>query len=205
MDLFPSAERAKWTGLLNLPTGIAATIGPTLGGLITESAWGWRGLFWGAAPLILIAGVLVAIGAPGRAEKIKQKIDVLGTIMMVLAASSLIIGFSWLGDPARRVIGAILLVISTAAWTGFVVVEKKAAAPILDPQILKNRTFLTAAGAGLLSFFGRLGIGAYSPIFTQDVMGVSPTISGSMLTPFSIILAVMGILAEFLAGKNQEV
>ena len=44
-DLFSSAERAKWTVLLNLPTGIAATFGPVLGGVIAESAIGWRGLY----------------------------------------------------------------------------------------------------------------------------------------------------------------
>lgn len=43
-DLFPPEERAKWIGLLNLPSGIAATIGPVLGGLMAQSAWGWRGL-----------------------------------------------------------------------------------------------------------------------------------------------------------------
>ncbi|MCU0489153.1 MAG: MFS transporter, partial [Anaerolineales bacterium] len=55
-DLFPSAERAKWTGLLNLPGGAAALIGPVLGGVVAESLFGWRGLYWGTIPLMLIAG-----------------------------------------------------------------------------------------------------------------------------------------------------
>lgn len=42
-DLFAPAQRAKWTGLLNLPTSAAALIGPILGGFVTESALGWRG------------------------------------------------------------------------------------------------------------------------------------------------------------------
>ena len=44
-DLFAPAERAKWTGLLNLPGGVAALIGPLLGGVAAESVFGWRGLF----------------------------------------------------------------------------------------------------------------------------------------------------------------
>ena len=70
------------------------------------------------------------------------------------------------------------MVVSIAAWVGFIAVEKKAEAPILDPQVLFNRTFITAAVSGFMGFFGLLGVMIYSPIFAQSVMGVSPSISG---------------------------
>ncbi len=44
-DLFSAGDLAKWTGLLNLPTGVAALFGPVLGGIIAESLFGWRGLY----------------------------------------------------------------------------------------------------------------------------------------------------------------
>lgn len=201
-DLFSSAERAKWTGLLNLPTGIAATFGPVLGGVIAESAIGWRGLYWGALPLLLIAAGLVATAFPKNGAQAKPKVDIGGTAVMIIAATTLIFGFSWVGQPHRIGAGAALLVISVVAWWGFIAIEKKAEAPILDPQVLFNRTFITAAGASLLSFFGLLGIVAYSPIFVQEVMGVSPTVSGSMQTPFTMIVAFMGIPAGFLLART---
>lgn len=203
-DLFPPAERARWTGLLNLPTGIAALIGPVLGGLVVESVAGWRGLYWGTIPLMVIAGGLVAFGMPNKAQKIKPKIDILGTLVMAVATTTLIIGFSWLGVPAKLGLGVMLLVISTLAWVGFIVIEKRAEAPILDPQVLFNRTFLTVAATGFLFFFGSIGIAAYSPIFAQGVMGVSPTASGSMLTPYSMLLAFLGIPAGFLLARTQK-
>lgn len=203
-DLFPPAERAKWTGLLNIPSWIAAAIGPILGGVIAESVWGWRGLYWIILPLLLIAAGLIAMGVPGRTQKVAQKVDVLGTVVMILAVTSLIIGGSWSGTPERRAAGVGLLVISLGAWIGFLLVEKKAEAPILDPQVLFNRTFITVAASGFLLFFGSLGIGAYSPIFAQDVMAVSPTASGSMLTPHSVIVAFMGVLAGFLLAKTKR-
>lgn len=49
------------------------------------------------------------------------------------------------------------------AWAGFIAIEKKAEAPILDPQVLFNRTFLTVAGGGFLYFFGSVAVNAYSP------------------------------------------
>jgi MFS family permease len=203
-DLFEPAARARWSGMLNLPAGIAATIAPTLGGMITESSMGWRGLFWVMVPLVLISGGLVAAGIPGRKEQIQQKVDFLGIIIMVIASATLIIGVSWLGDPTRRAIGIGLIVASVLSWAGFIAVENKAEAPILDPQVLFNRTFLTAALSGFMSFFGLLGVMIYSPIFAQEVMKVSPTVSGSMLTPFSMLMAFMGIPAGFVLAKTKK-
>jgi MFS family permease len=203
-DIFAPAERAKWSGMLNVPAGIAATIAPTLGGLLTESTFGWRGLFWIMVPLVLISGGLVAAGIPGRKEKVEQKVDFLGIAVMVIASATLIIGVSWLGDPTRLAVGIGLVVVSVIAWAGFIAIEKKAEAPILDPQVLFNRTFITAAASGFMSFFGLLGVMIYSPVFAQGVMGVSPTVSGSMLTPFSMLFAFMGVPAGFMLAKTKK-
>lgn len=200
-DFFSARELAKWTGLLNLPTGIAALIGPVLGGIVTESVFGWRGLYWGTIPLLIAAGILVAVTLPKHTKVKQPKMDIWGTLVMVLATTTLILGFSRLGVPGNLGIGAILLIVSLGAWGGFIQLEKRVAAPILDPLFLVNRTFMTAAVAGLLSYFGIVGILAYSPIFAQYVMGVSPTISGSMMTPYTVIIAFVGIPAGFLLAR----
>lgn len=203
-DLFAPSQRAKWTGLLNIPVGFSALLGPVLGGVVAESVFGWRGLFWGTIPLILVAGGLVAFALPDTGQKVKPKMDVLGTVVMVLGTTALILGFSWLGTPNKFGAGALQLLVSLVAWVIFIQIEKRAEAPILDPQVLFNRTFVTAAMAGLLSFFGTVAILGYSPIFVQEVMAVSPTISGSMLTPFSSLLAFMGIPVGFLLAKTKK-
>lgn len=203
-DLFEPAARARWSGMLNIPAGIAATIAPTFGGLITESSAGWRGLFWIMVPIGLIAGAMVAVGIPGRKEKTDQKVDILGILVMVAASATLIIGVSWLGDPTKLTLGIFLTLFSIVAWVVFVSVEKKAESPILDPQVLFNRTFFTAAFSGFMSFFGLLGVMIYSPIFAQEVMKISPAVSGSMLTPFSMLFAFMGVPAGFLLAKTKK-
>lgn len=203
-DLFHPSQRAKWTGLLNIPVGFAALLGPVLGGVFVESVFGWRGLYWGTIPLILVAGVLVAFALPDNAQKVKPKMDVLGTVVMVVATTTLILGFSWLGTPNRFGAGALQLLLSLVAWIAFIQIENRAVAPILDPKVLFNRTFVTAAIAGLLSFFGIVAIQGYSPIFVQEVMSVSPTVSGSMLTPFSTLVAVMGIPVGFLLARTKK-
>lgn len=203
-DLFSAAERAKWTGWLNLPTGIAALIGPVLGGIVAESAVGWQGLYWGTIPLLLLAGGLTAFALPNPALSVKPKLDIQGTIWMGIATTTLIVGFSWLGTPDRLKDGAVLTIFSIIAWFIFIQIERRAEAPILAPQVLFNRTFATAAGAGFLSVFAFLGIVAYSPIFVQHVMKLNPTLSGSMLTPHTVIVAFMGIPAGLLLAKTGK-
>lgn len=203
-DLFPPSQRAKWIGLLNIPIGFSALFGPVLGGVVAQSALGWRGLFWGTIPLILAAGGLIAYALPDTAQVVKPKVDVLGTFVMVAATTALILGFSWLGMPDRRVIGALLLLISLAAWVAFIHIEKQAEAPILDPRVLFNRVFITAATAGLLSNFGSVAITGYSTIFVQQVMSVSPMVSGSMLTPYSVLVAFMGVPIGFRLAKTRK-
>lgn len=118
--------------------------------------------------------------------------DVLGTFVMVAATTTLILGFSWLGVPNKFWAGAIQLLVSLVAWIVFIQIGKRADAPILDLQVLFNRTFGTVAIAG------------YSPIFVQQVMAVSPTISGSMLTPFSTLVAFMGVPVGFMLAKTKK-
>jgi MFS family permease len=203
-DLFEPAARAKWSGMLNLPAGIAATIAPALGGIITDSGLGWRGLFWVCVPILLVAGGLVAAGVPGPRHNVEQKVDILGIIVMVISSATLIFGFSLAGEPGKVGLGIGMIIASIIAWIGFIMVEKKAEAPVLDLKVLFNRTFITAASSAFLSFFGLLGVMIYSPIFAQSVMGVSPTVSGTMLTPFSMLMAFMGIPVGFLLAKTKK-
>ena len=204
-DLFPPSQRAKWTGLLNIPVGISALLGPVIGGVMSESIFGWRGLYWGTIPLMLVGGGLIAFALPETAQKVKPKMDVPGTILMVVATTTLILGFSWLGTPDSVKLGAFLLLVSLAAWIAFIQIERRAEAPILDPRVLSNRTFSTAAATGLLSFFGTVTIVGYSTIFVQEVMSVSPIISGSMLTPFSTLVAFIGIPVGFVLAKTKKI
>lgn len=114
-DLFAPSERSKWTGLLNVPIGVAALFGPMLGGGIAESVFGWRGLYWGIIPLMVAASVLVAITLPQKAQHTKPKIDWFGAFVMAVATTTLILGFSRVSAPGQIGVGAILLIMSAIA------------------------------------------------------------------------------------------
>jgi MFS family permease len=117
----------------------------------------------------------------------------------------MILGFSFADRhpwDSFRVAG--LLLISVVCWIVFILVERRVEEPILDPQTFTNRTFLTAAAAALMSFFGFVGIINYYPLFLQGVQGVNATISGQVLTPFTTLMAFMGVPAGLLLAKTKR-
>jgi MFS family permease len=205
-DLFPPAQRSRWSGLLNVPGVIAASVGPWLAGYITEiSPEGWRYTYWLFVPLAIIAGLLTAFFIPGKkADAVKAKIDWTGIFILVAATALLIFGVPYLGKPGQVGMGVALIIASVVAYGVFYWVETKAEAPVLDPRVLLNRTFITAAMAGFFSLFGFMGILFYGPVFAQNVMGVSPSISGTLITPFTIAMSLMGIPAGFLLGSTKK-
>jgi MFS family permease len=148
---------------------------------------------------------LVVIGIPSRSQRIAHKIDYTGALLLAVASSSMILGFSFADrNPwaSFRVVG--LLLISLICWIVFVLVERRVEEPILDPQTFTNRTFITAAAAALMSFFGFVGIINYYPLFLQGVQGANATISGQVLTPFTALMAFMGVPAGLLLAKTKR-
>jgi len=204
-DLYSPAERSKWTGLLQIPSGITALFGPTLAGMVTDNL-SWRYLFWIAVPLMLISGVLVLWGVPSIAKRKSHKIDIYGSSLLAIASSTMILGLSWAGDVyawnSMPIVG--LLGLSVISWGVFLWYENRAEEPLLDPQVLINRTFLTAALAGLFSFFGLMGLLMYYPLFLQGVQGVSATLSGQIITPLSVLMAFMGVPTGFLLARTKR-
>ncbi len=204
-DMFAPAERGKWAGLLNISSGITAFIGPTLGGWFVDTL-SWRYIFWLDIPLILLSGGIVLFGLPTLAHRETHRIDFLGSVYLAVAAMTMILGLSWAGSTypwlSWQTLG--LLGVSIIFWLLFLRVESGAAEPMLDPKVLTNRTFLTASLAALLSVFGFTAMLVYYPLFLQGVQGASATMSGKIITPFSVLMSFMGIPAGFLIARTRR-
>jgi MFS family permease len=205
-DLFPPEKRGKWIGLLRIPTGVFSLIGPTLGGWFVDNL-SWRYLYWIAVPLLVVCLVIVPAGVPSVIRQAaKRKIDILGCVLVAIASSTLIIGFSFAGSKfpwgSPQTLG--LLSVSLAFWILFLRTENHVEEPILDPLVLRNRSFLTVAVATLLSYFGQMGIMMYFPMFLQGVQSISTTRSGQFITPYSLFMAFVGVPVGFMLAKGGK-
>jgi MFS family permease len=204
-DMFLPVERSRWVGLLNIPSGTFALFGPTLGGYFVDNL-SWRYIYWMSAPLLIACLAMVSVGVPSLVKKVKRKIDVRGCILVLIASSATIIGLSFAGDKYPWTSVQVLSLLGTALffWILFFWAESDADEPVLDPQVLKNRTFITVAIATLLSFFGQIGILMYYPMFLQGVQGISAMRSGQIITPYSVLMAFVGVPAGFLLARTKR-
>jgi MFS family permease len=203
-DMFPPAERSKWVGLLNIPMGIFALFGPTLGGWFVDNM-SWRHLYWIGVPMLFLCLLLVPKGIPAPVKKLAARIDVKGAILVLIASSSTILGISFTeNNPWSSVHVVGLLATALLFWIIFFWVEGKVDEPIMDPQVFRNRTFLTVALAGMMSFFGTTAMMMYFPIFLQGIKGVSVMTSGMLMTPYNVVMAFLGVPTGFILAKTKK-
>lgn len=203
-DMFVAGERSKWIGLLNVPFAIAALFGPTLSGWMVD-ALSWRHIFWWSLPLFLLC-LVFAYGMPALIQGAAHKIDVIGAVLITIASSTLIFGLSFAGTTfpwgSVQVIG--LLAVSAIFWALFLRAESKAGEPFFDPDLIKNRVFLTASAAGFLSLFGMMALQLYYPLFMQGIQGISAMKSGQVITPLGFVMAFVGVPVGFLVARTKR-
>ncbi len=142
-EAVPRQQAGQAMGLLGTMSAIGTAGGPALGGLLI-AGFGWRALFAAAVPLGLVALVLVARGLPARAPTgvaERPAFDAAGTLVLALALGAYALAMTvgtGLAVPA--------LLVAAAAGAGlFLAVERRAAAPLVRPAMLRDPVL----GAGL--------------------------------------------------------
>ena len=204
-DIVSPRERGRYVGLFGAVFGFASVVGPLLGGVFVDNL-SWRWIFYINVPLGVIALVVVASQVPGQLRRVHHVIDYLGTAMLSLAVTSLILLTSLGGTtyPWRSAPIYILGVAGVLLIGVFVLVERRAAEPVLPLHLFKLRTFSVTSLVGFIVGFAMFGAITYLPAFFQVVRGISPTISGLYLLPLMAGLLVVSITSGQIISKTGK-
>jgi len=195
---FTGTERVRAYAFWGTCLGIAITLGPIAGGIITGT-FGWRWAFLINVPLCALFFVAVRAFVPESRDPNARRLDIAGIILLSGALFALISALID-GNSAGWTSASILARLGTAVvlGAGFLIAEVRQTRPMLDLTLFRNRMFLGAA-------FGTFGYGAsaqvmifFLPIYLQSAFGLDPMAAGFAMMPFAVPMFVAPRIAAWL-------
>ncbi|MBO0867681.1 MAG: MFS transporter [Micromonosporaceae bacterium] len=186
-DIYTVAERGVVQGYIASVWGVSSVVGPTLGGALSEYLT-WRWIFFINVPLCLVAGWALLRSFHERIEKRSHRLDYAGAGLLATGCTLLILAlleggqaWSWT-SPA----GIGVPVVGAALVCAFVLVERRAAEPVLPLWVFRRRTLLTSTLVALTVGVVLIGLTSYVPTYVQTVLGTGPLIAGFTLATLTL-------------------
>ena len=198
-QVFPVERRAAAFGVVGAAAGLAAGIGPVLGGGILALG-GWRAMFWMNIPIVVLGLVVAYRYFPPAAKRgARPPFDLVGAALLGAAMIAFALALSLAGGaPLSLTVG--LAGASAALLVLFAVNERRVVEPLTDPRLLGNRSFVGATGTILFSTIGLYAIVLVLPLLLKVVQerGSAETglIMAAMSAPIFLLARVGGRLAD---------
>ena len=167
-------------GVFGAVWGVAAIVGPLLGGFIVR-ALSWRWVFWFNAPFGVLAIVLmsIALGSREGAGSEKRPMDFTGAALLSTSVLALLAAASGHAAP-------ILAPTSAIALGLFVLVERKHEEPLLPMDLMRQRIIAVSSASGAVIGGVMTASVIYLPLYAQAVLGASPTAAGAIVAPMLV-------------------
>ena len=199
-SVFPVGERGRVLGLNVAAVYLGLSLGPPLGGLLTQSL-GWRSLFLLNVPLgvIILALVLWSLKADW-AEARGERFDLLGTLLYSLSLTMIMYGVPLL--TART--GSWLVVLGLLGLVAFFRWEQRVEHPVLDVNLLRGNAVFTFSNlAALINYSATFAVTFLLSLYLQYTKGLGPRDAGLILVSQPLVMAAFSPIAGRLSDRIE--
>jgi len=204
-ETYPLSEQGKAAGIFSMGVIVGPTIGPTLGGIITDNL-SWRWAFFVNIPLGIFAAVLVwmFLRNPAAPQK-DRRLDWTGLGLLALGLGSLQYVLDqgqqndWFSDRTI-VLFTVLAVIGLTTFIGWTL---RSRIPVVDLHILRYRSVAAGSVLGMVLGVSLYGSVLILPQYVQNSLGFTATLAGELLLLRAIAIAVLTPPTAMLAGKGK--
>jgi EmrB/QacA subfamily drug resistance transporter len=179
-------ERGRYSGFLGGVMAVATVGGPLLGGLLVDTSWlGWRWCFYVGVPFAAVALVLLQKTLHLPVTRREVHIDYMGAALLTAGVSALLIWVTLAGDTFAwaSVETALFVGGGVLALVAFVLVELRAAEPIVPLRLFRDRTTTLAIVASMAVGVAMFGASVFLGQYLQISRGYSPTAAGLLTIP----------------------
>ncbi len=189
--LFSPAKRGWAMGIILSVVGVAASIGPFIGGIVLQNL-GWRAVF-AFAGLSLFVWPLAYRAIPKTMDTRSKDttFDFLGALLMGSGVSALIYSFQILKNEGASLSFLIVVGGGFTLLASFWIWINRTKTPFAPPQILRNKQYLATSFVAFLSNATRFGTIILVPIFLTEVNHLAPIWTGVVLVPGAIAIAFL--------------
>ncbi|WP_421759661.1 MFS transporter [Devosia sp.] len=200
-EAVPKARLGSAMGLLGTMSALGTALGPSLGGVLIAT-FGWPALFAVNVPLGALAVVLAAWGLPdGKPERrVQQSFDLVGTAVLALTLGAYALAMT-LGKGQFGLLNLGLLLVALLGTVAFLVVERRAASPLIDLAMFADgglRSGLATSGLVATVMMTTLVVG---PFYLSRALGLEPALVGAVMSIGPIVSAVSGVFAGRLVDR----
>lgn len=199
---FRPEDRARAIGAWSGLSGVASAIGPFLGGWLVDAA-SWRWIFLINLPLSAFVVVVAVRHVPETSDpEASNHVDALGAVLMAVGLGGVSWGLIAAGDNgwgAVSVWGALL--VGAAALTGFVVVERRNAHPMVPTTIFASGQFRAANLVTAAVYAALGGVFFLLVVQLQNVLGYSAVEAGAATFPITILMLTLSARSGALASR----
>lgn len=198
--IFPRENRGVGMGLVGLIISFAPAMGPSVSGVLVDSI-GWRAQFVLVVGLALCV-VIAALIALKKFEGFdRTTFDGLSVVLIAVGMVCLLYGISTSTSSPTPAIPAVLIVVGIAVIVLFFRRQLKLDNPILQVQVLRHREFLIITIIILFLEGVLIGGSVLFPMYIQNALQASATVSGLIMLPGALLGAFFGLLSGKLFDK----
>ncbi|ORY73339.1 major facilitator superfamily protein [Neocallimastix californiae] len=195
LTIFPKEKIGTMMGWYGLSFGVAPIIAPTVAGLLVDSV-GWRMIFVIAIAILVISFIWAIFIFDNVLPLMNKHFDGFSLILSILTFGGLTLAISIVGTNSFLSYEVLTpLIIGLISSVFFFSRQLKIKVPFLDVRVLKDKKFSISVIATIVLQFTIMGSAIIIPIYVQQIKGKSATISGLVLLPGSIVMAIMSPLS----------
>ena len=199
---FPAEQRGRAFGLASTMTYLGLTIGPSLGGWLTQ-AFGWRTVFYINVPVGTLALVLSYIFIPKDSPvEGGQGFDLPGAAAFLAGLTALMLGLNkgadwgWTSPAVLGLLSGALILLAV-----FILIESRISAPMLDLSLFRVPLFSTSTACAVLNYICVYSLIFLMPFYLIQGRGLNPAEAGLLLTAQPVLMAITAPISGLFSDR----